>query len=371
MKIWIHKYIKRFFCQKIFLALLFVLPIGTFFFAYLAHRDTTSVKVGIVADSGNAFSADIKGELVRHQGILQFFSFHSVEEMKREIQDGKIECGYAFPADMEEKYSRHQYSGVVEQYYRKGGRFHNIVREVVLTGIFRQYGEIMAKDYIHHSGLFRTEYVSDNVIEGQYRENLKDQKTFSILVNNTASVKKKLGDYLVAPIRGCISLLVLLAGFCGLSLYLEDRRRELPAALNGSMRYPLSVLSIVVPVFFVSLAGLLSEAVCGFGFLTIKEIAYMLIYDIIVVLFCNALSDIRMQGGALWVGALVYTCASAILTPVFINLTVFLPGIQNFSYLCLPNYFLSAVFGGWMEMFQMLVLLALLLGINLMKKRRR
>ena len=60
MKIWIQKYVKRFFCQKIFLVLLIVLPIGTFFFAYLAHRDSTSVKVGIVADSENAFSADIK-----------------------------------------------------------------------------------------------------------------------------------------------------------------------------------------------------------------------------------------------------------------------------------------------------------------------
>ena len=370
MKIWIQKYVKRFFCQKIFLALLFVLPIGTFFFAYLAHRDSTSVKVGIVADSENAFSADIKSELIKHQGILQFLSFHSVEEMKREIQEGNLECGYFFPTDMEEKYNRHQYSGVVEQYYRKGGQFHVLVREVVLTGIFRQYGEIMAKDYIQHSGLFHTEYVSDTVIEEQYRENLKNQQTFSILVNSTASAKKKLGDYLVAPVRGFISLLIMLAGFCGLSMYFEDRRRELPAALCGTMRYPLSVLSIAVPVFCVSFVGLLSEAVCGFGFLTLKEIAYMLIYDIIVVLFCNALSVLRIQEGTLWVGALVYVCASAIFTPVFINLSVFLPGIQSFSYLCLPHYFLNAVLGGWMEMIQIFVLLALLLGINLLKKRR-
>ena len=370
MIIWIRKYLKRFFYQKIFLALLLILPIGTFFFSYLAHCDSTSVKVGIVSASGNSFSEDMKEEFIRHKGVLQFYSLNSVEEMKKKIQKGELECGYFFPADMEDKYSKQQYSGVVEQYYREGGQFYTLVREVVLTGIFRQYGEIMVKDYIRHSGLFRTEYISYNMVEEQYRENLKEQNTFSIPVNDTVSAKKNLGDYLVAPVRGSISLLILLAGFCGLSLYSEDRRREVSAVLRGRVGCSLSVLSIAIPVFCISIAGLLSEAVCGFGFLTLKEIAYMLIYDIIVVLFCNALSVLRIQEGTLWVGALIYVCASAILTPVFINLSVFLPGIQNLSYLCLPHYFLNAVFGGLVEMVQMLGVLALFLGINRIIKRR-
>ena len=370
MNIWICKYVKRFFRQKFFLFLLVALPVGTFFFATLAHRDTTSVKVGIVSAENTSFVADIKKELMKHRGMIQFTPMKSVEEMKQAIREGKLECGYSFPADMEEKYSRQQYSGVVDQYYREGGQFHTIAREVVLTGIFRQYGKIMAKDYIRHSGFFRTESISDYEVEKQYEENLKDQRTFSFTIHDTVSVRKEWGDFLVAPIRGCISLLILLAGFCGLSLYQEDCRRELPAAVHGAIRYRLSVLSIGVPVFCISVVGLGSEAMCGFGFLSLKEIAYMLIYDIMVVLFCNALSYLRIQEGTLWVGALIYVCASAIFTPVFINLSVLIPGVQGFSYLCLPYYYLDAVFGGWKEMVQIFVLSALLFGVNQVLKKR-
>lgn len=364
MSVWICKYCKRFFRQKFFLLLLLAMPIGTFFFAYLARQEDTSVRVGLVWSDTSPMGKKIGGELLSHPGIIRFCKMSSDEDMKQAIRRGEIECGYLFPGDMDEKYRARQYGGVVTQYFRKGSMLYAVAGEVVMTGIFRQHAEDLALSYIRESGLFRSEYITSEEVAENYRRNLKDQTTFTFSFNDRTETVRKMGDYLVAPIRGCVGLLILLAGFCGLSLYHRDQSREIPAALSGGMRNRLSVLSIAVPVVLVTVMGILSEGFCGASFLTGKEIAYLLIYDIMVVLFCNLLSFVGVRDGMLWVLALGYVCACAVLTPVFINLSTLVPGIQPLSYLCLPHYFLEAVFGGGREFMRMFLLFVILSGAN-------
>mgnify|MGYP007046005980 FL=1 len=95
-----------------------------------------------------------------------------------------------------------------------------------------------------------------------------------------------------------------------------------------------------------TISGILSELLCGVSFLTIKEIASLLIYDIIVVLFCDLLSAIRVKEGVIWLFALFYLCISVLFTPIFLNLSVLIPWAHVLSYFCLPYYFLNAAYGG-------------------------
>lgn len=371
MSVWICKYSKRFFRQKFFLMLLLAMPVGTFFFSYMARQEDTSVRVGLVWSETSPMGGRIGGELMKHPGIVRFYRMESDTELRQAIRRGEMECGYSFPDDMDEKYESRQYDGVVTQYFRRGSMLYAVAGEVVMTGIFRQHAEDLAVSYIRESGLFRSESIGMEEIHGSYRRNLEDQTTFTFSFNNSTKVENKLENYLVAPIRGCVALLILLAGFCGLSLYLQDRSREIPDVLHGRIRRWLSVLSIAVPVLFVTLAGIVSEGLCGDGFLTGKEIAYLVIYDIMVVFFCNLLSHGGIQEGLLWVLALGYVCACALLAPVFINLSALVPGIKPLSYLCLPHYFLEAVFGGGKEFMQLLLLPAILIGADYAASRVR
>lgn len=364
MSVWIRKYCKRFLGQKIFLVLLFVMPVGTLLFAAMANRDDTSVRVGIVCADDRSLGGRIGQELLEHRGIVRFCRMDSDAQMQEAISRGEIECGYSFPDDMGEKYQQEQYTGLVKQYFRRGSMLHAIAREVVLTGIFRQYAKDIATSYIWDSGMFYTQSIAPQEISESYQKNIKDQTTFTFTFNDSTKVQSKLGDYLVAPVRGCVSLLILLAGFCGISLYRTDQQKEIPVAFGGRIRSGLSVLSIAVPVCLITVVGIASEAVCGVGFLSPKEIVYLLIYDIIVVLFCNLLSYVGVRAGLLWVLALGYVCACAVFTPVFIDMSALVPGVQVLSHICLTNYFLEAVFGGGWELVHLLLLLVSVLGAN-------
>ena len=107
------------------------------------------------------------------------------------------------------------------------------------------------------------------------------QQTFTMEINKQNFAKKQMGDYLLAPLHGGVAFLILLAGFCGLTLYRKDCGRQIPFAVTGKWRREMSLFSIAVPVVLMTISGILSELLCGVSFLTIKEIASLLIYDII------------------------------------------------------------------------------------------
>ena len=132
----------------------------------------------------------------------------------------------------------------------------------------------------------------------------------------------------------------------------------------------MSLFSIAVPVVLMTISGILSEILCGVSFLTIKEIASLLIYDIIVVLFCDLLSAIRVKEGVIWLFALFYLCISVLFTPVFLNLSVLIPWAHVLSYFCLPYYFLNAAYGGVWQIFELIFTGTLLFLVNIWRRRR-
>ncbi len=194
-------------------------------------------------------------------------------------------------------------------------------------------------DFLNHMKLKKGE------ISQKYKDNLAKQQTFTMEINKQNFAKNRWETifwhrYMV------VWLLILLAGFCGLTLYRKDCGRQIPFAVTGKWRREMSLFSIAVPVVLMTISGILSELLCGVSFLTIKEIASLLIYDIIVVLFCDLLSAIRVKEGVIWLFALFYLCISVLFTPVFLNLSVLIPWAHVLSYFCLPYYFLNAAYGG-------------------------
>lgn len=339
MRIWMKKYIKRFLCQKFFLFLLIALPFFTYLYSYAVHQKSTKVKVGIVADKDNVFVREIQEELLSKTGMITFCEISSEKDMIQKIRKGDLTCGYVFPDTLKKQYENGRYEKCITQYRCGGNAFYLIAREAVISSVFRVYGRQMLEDYIAQSGLFESHEIQKGEISQKYKDNLEKQQTFTMEINKQNFAKKQMGDYLLAPLHGGVAFLILLAGFCGLALYRKDCGRQIPFAVTGKWRREMSLFSIAVPVVLMTISGILSEILCGVSFLTIKEIASLLIYDIIVVLFCNLLSAIRVKEGVIWLFALFYLCISVLFTPVFLNLSVLIPWAHVLSYFCLPYYF--------------------------------
>lgn len=361
--VWICKYSKRFLRQPLFLLLLLLLPAGTMLFSYLAHQKTTAVKVGLVWEDTGRMEREIAERLMEHQGIASFVRCASEEELKREIGEGRLECGYCLPPGMEKRIAEGKYAGLITQYYREGMFLHSFVAETVFAAVYDRYGERIASDYVLESGLYNTDMLDREQIAGMYREQHKKQSTFTFTYDEGTPVQRSLGDYLMAPLKGGMALIILLAGFCGVITWLEDKKRGLGMTAPAKVRRLLPFLSTGIPVLYLSVAGLVSEAVSRQAFLSAKEIAYMIIYDIMVIMFVTVFSYSGLSGRVMWGIAIGLVFAGAVSTPVFVNLPAVIPGLSALSWLCPPAYYLKAVYGGIRAAAYMSAVTALLFGL--------
>lgn len=344
--VWIRKYSKRFFRQPLFLLLLFFLPVGTMLFSYLAHQKSTAVRVGLVWEDTGGMEQEIAERLMAHPGIASFVRCGSGEELKNLIGEGRLECGYCFPSGMEEKITKGEYEGLITQYYREGMFLHSFVAETVFAAVYDRYGERIVSDYVMNSGLYNIYALNKGQIADMYKEQHERQATFTFTYDEGTPAQRSLGDYLMAPLKGGMALLILLAGFCGVVVWLEDKKKGLGMTAPAGVRSFLPYLSTGIPVVCLSVVGMVSEAVSRSALLSIKEIACMVIYDIMVIMFVTVFAYSGLTGRAMWGIALGIVFASAISTPVFVNLPAVIPGIGVLSWLCPPAYYLKAVYGG-------------------------
>lgn len=371
MLVWIGKYSKRFLRQPLFLLLLVLLPIGTMTFSYLAHQKSTAVRVGLVWEDGGEMESEIAEQLMGHKGIASFVRCDSDKGLKEQIAEGELECGYCFPSGMEQRLAKGEYKGLITQYYRAGMSLHFFVSETVFAAVYDRYGERLVRDYVMDSGLYSTYSLAESQITGMYKEQHEKQSTFTFTYDEGTPVQRSFGDYLTAPLKGIMALIILLAGFCGVIVWLEDKRKGMEMAAPFGIRRFLPFLSAGIPVVSLSIAGILSEAVSRLAVPTLKEVACMLIYDIMVILFVVIFSYSGLSGKTMWGISLCTVFAGAVSTPVFVNLPAVIPGVGMLSWLCPPAYYLRAVYGGVRAAVFMLAATALLFAVCCYFQRRR
>lgn len=369
MGIWIRKYSKRLFHQPLFLVLLVLMPMGTMIFSWLSHQESTTVPVGICCESESGMTHGILENLQEHRGIFSFVRCPSQKEMKKQLAEGELQCGYYFPSDMEERMKNREYDGVITQYYRKGVMIRALAAETVFAAIFERYGESMAETYIMNSGFYDTTQVDEMKISETYQRNQERQMNFQFAYEEAES-KRNLGDYLTSPLMGGVALLIFLAGFCGLAAWQEDRRRGLVAAAPAGVRPYLPVTAIGVPVIWTTLSGVLSLMACRFSLLSWKDIVCLLIYGIMVVAFIHMFAYLPVSSGMMWGISLLLVFISTIVTPVFVNLAAVVPGLGTLSWFCPPAYFLNAVYGGGWQLAVMAGAALLLFVVMVWRQRR-
>lgn len=346
MMIWVRKYTKRFFRQPLFLMLLICLPVGTMLFSYQAQKKSTAVTVGLVWEDTGGIEEEIAERLGEHRGVAVFVRCDSEEELKRRVADGQLTCGYCFGAGMEERLKKGEYKGLIRQYYREGTLLRAIVAETVFAAVYDRYGERIARDYVINSGLYDTYRLSENEIASLYQRQHETRATFHFSYDEGTPAQRSLGDYLTAPLKGGMALLILLSGFCGIIVWLEDKRKGLSVAAPAGVRPFLPYLSAGIPVVVLSVAGIISEMISRFSFLSVKEIACIAIYDIMVIMFVTVFAGSGLSCRTMWGIALCTVFAGAVATPIFVNLSAVIPGIGILSWVCPPAYYLKAVYGG-------------------------
>lgn len=349
----LKQYIRKLEC----LLLLLSLPLLTVLLSHVSKTEERPIEAACyipsisaemsdsIDESGSAanFQADeplvsLAAKLNTYDGLYTFRLYDSEQEVYNAVASGCAECGYIFPKDLYENLLDGNLRELITTVASPSTTMLPVINETVYSFVFEDLTLLSLEQYLANDSAVSEEYgiLYDNaVIEELFQKYMLGDSAFHFeYEGNPKDYRLTASSVLLSPIRGLLSVLMLLSAFTGaLSYYrlAENQVFDTWKVRIGCTSIPV-LCTVPVMLLCIRFAGLSS----GIG----REIFLLLLYAagcIVITLFLTLLIKKRVIFTSI-LPLLILACL--VFTPVFIDISVFLPILKPLSYLFLPYYYL-------------------------------
>lgn len=282
--------------------------------------------------------ASLAEKLDMYDGLYTFRLYASEREVYDAVASGRTECGYIFPEDLYENLLDDNYRELITTVASPSTTMLPVINETVYSFVFEDLALFSLEQYLANDSAVSGEYgvLYDNaVIEELFRKYMLGDSAFHFeYEGNPKDYRLTTSSVLLSPIRGLLSVLMLLSAFTGAISYYrlaENRVFDTWKVRIGCTSIPV-LCTIPIMLLCIRFAGLSA----GIG----KEIFFLLLYAagcIVITLFLTLIIKKRVIFTSI-LPLLILACL--VFTPVFIDISVFLPALKPLSYLFLPYYYL-------------------------------
>ena len=309
------------------------------YFPGISASDTSDQFLITDTDSSSDASLIVLAEkLFRYEGLYFFDICNSEQEVFDAVAGNRAECGYLFPANLYTELLEGNLKELVTTVTSPSTTMLPVINETVYSLIFEGLAIDALNQYLSEDSSIAAEYdtlYDKNDVAALYQKYLLNDSAFHFEYSgNPEEYRFTKASVLLSPIRGILSVLVLLSAFTGaISFY---HFAKTPVFNTWKMR----ISSVTVPVIYTMPVMLLCIYFAGLGTGLVKELLCLLFYGAACILFTLLLTLI-IKKRVIFVSLLpLFILACLIFTPVFIDISVFLPAMKPLSYLFLPYYYL-------------------------------
>lgn len=339
------------------LLLLLSLPVLTILFSHVAKTEEQPIQAvcyipsvtredldDIAADSDTTLQASTALESLAHKlstydGLYTFRLCASEQEVYDAVAANRAECGYIFSETLYEELLSGNLKGLVTTVASPSTTMLPVINETVYSLVFEDLALLSLERYLEEDSVVSAEYdiLYDNAeIEELYQKYMLGDSTFHFEYDGSPKdYRLTTTTVLLSPIRGLLSVLLLLSALTGAISYY--RLAENPIFDTWKVR----IGCISIPVLCTIPVMLLCIYFAGLGAGIGKEICFLVLYATVCVLTTIFLT-ILIKKRVIFTSLLpLYILACLVFTPVFIDISVFLPAMKPLSYLFLPYYYLK------------------------------
>jgi len=348
--LWQYMLNKRLLHKKEFLILLFLIPLLIVGMTLISKEDSGVITVLLcMEDTEEALVGEIINKMLEEDSIIQYKQVDK-KQAYTEVKAGKADCAWIFRKDFQNKLIGTFAGGeeedkpilVVEQ---EDNVALQLARTKLYGHIFPKLAFLLCENYLEtevlegqpisvqelqehyeanmvEGGLVQTVYVSPDELSGLSEIATKsEQEKFS---------------YLVAPIRGILIILIIVAGLVVTMYFLQDEERGMfawmPLHKRRGLFYSYILGGIMDTAIVVWVCLLISEG----KFLPLRELVVFLLYLPLTAVFCEFVKNVCGRKEHLAKTIPLISVSMLGLCPVFLDLG---RGFA-FQYLFPPTYYL-------------------------------
>ncbi len=345
---WFLLFQKRILKKPMFQATLILIPIILILLTSFQHGDASLIKVALYKGNGDLSSLIAEHMLDRNNSVIQFYECDSEEKVRQDVIRGKAECGYLIPDNLEEKITSN--NSLITVLNKDSSISTMVINELLC-------GEMFSHNSYKIFEEFMLEHHPDILSSSKERSDLKDmfekyrspQMMFSfqyidgqenVLLNHDSNA-----NYYMMPVRGILSVLILVAAMGGVLMLSKDDKKGTWQWIKLHNRPLFHYVYLIMTIFIVCLVSLIAIFFTGLNTYFILEIFLMICYAILIAGFCNLLRVLIPNTYVLCSVIPILVLISLVISPVFIDLRRMIPEINILRLLIPSNYYLYAIYG--------------------------
>lgn len=295
---WLQLLNLRLYKKPSFVAILLIIPICVIGFAAAAKGDSGFLHIVLAqTDKNEVISSELIDELMSEDSIIRFSVAESPEKAEEAVRTGKADAAWIFPKNLREKIG----DFIDSSYFRDG--FIKIVERESSIPLRLSHEKLSAKLFRVLAENYYLDFTRDKVpsLSGTDDDTLMNyfntvsisEELFTVTdVDGNEAEGSDGMSYLTSPVRGLLSVVVILSGMSAAMFCIQDEKRGTFSWLPETHRVYVDFVCVFIAVVNVSVAVLLALWVGGLSTGIMRELVAALLYAFCASTFCLVLRQI-------------------------------------------------------------------------------
>lgn len=363
---WFYLTCKRLIKKPSFFLLLCSIPLLVAAMQMVSQEESGMLKIVLYQENTeDELSSKLVTDLLTQESVLQYVQVETEEEAYAAVRSTEADAAWIFPDDMQEKLDTYIAGAYDREFIKIIEREDNVAlqlsREKLYGALYSYFPYSVYRDFVQNE-LAAGQEISEEELLAYYEGSRVEGNLFqlSFISGESSEMNATEQNYLTAPVRGLLSLLVILSGLAATMYFLQDEeagvfdRVALPAREKYLYGYQAAAM------IYIGAATLLALFLTG-NFWGIKEVGLMLLFMLMNVGFCSVIKKICKNLQRLGTCIPLLMMGMLVLCPIFF-------AVRRFRVLqCLlpPFYYLNAIHNN-RYVWQMILYCAVVFGIEIL-----
>lgn len=364
---------KRLYKKVTFVAILLFIPIAVLALGFAAKQESGFVKIVLAQeDAGDEISSKIVNELLEEDSLIHFTTAASPTQAVATVKNGQADAAWVFPKGLKSKideYSkgdanREPFITVIE---REQTVLLQLSHEKLSSAIFGYCTKACYIDFAR-TNIAALDNLSDEQLLEYYDNVNVSEELFTFSNVDGTFAQDNAANYLTAPIRGVLSVLMVLCGMSAAMFYMQDEKNGTFSLVKDNRKIFVSVACILIAVINIAVVVLLALFASNIATTFLNELLCIAIYSVCCAAFCLLLSEVFSTIKLYSATVPLFVVLMVALCPVFFDFRK----ITAWGHFFPPTYYINAIYSKEYKFYMVgytVVALALALAINGIKKR--
>ena len=341
---WFFLLNKRLYKKPVFVIILALIPVLVFSFGTAARGESGFIRIALAqTDKNDVLSGDIVSGLLERDSLILFTEAATPDEAVNMVKNGTADAAWVFPSDTKarvETFSASQLESnyVVDVFQREDTIPLKLACELLSSEFFSHCSRTMYINYIREN-IKEFDSVSDKELYKYYDELEKDNELFqfSDAEENNLSDSK---NYLLSPLRGLLSIIVLLCGLAATLFFIQDKKSGTFSFVPENKLPIIGFICQLIAILNVGIVMFISLFVSGLSVSFAREVITLFLFCIFCASFCSLLhtfvNDIKFLGALIPLLVIL----SIAICPVFFDFN----SVNSLQQLLPPTHYINATY---------------------------